>query len=93
MDLAALFSQHVERLQVETEKALADTGFASLVVSSGAPFTYFADDRDAPFEPVAALRALVPARRAAPPAARRPRAAGRASSATRRRTTGTSRAG
>ena len=52
MDLAALFSQHVERLQVETEKALADTGFGSLVVSSGAPFTYFADDRDAPFEPV-----------------------------------------
>ncbi|MCK7482113.1 MAG: hypothetical protein M0C28_36900 [Candidatus Moduliflexus flocculans] len=52
MDLAALFSQHVERLQVETEKALGDTGFGSLVVSSGAPFTYFADDRDAPFEPI-----------------------------------------
>jgi Xaa-Pro dipeptidase len=52
MDLAALFSQHVERLQVETEKALGDTGFSSLVVSSGAPFTYFADDRDAPFEPI-----------------------------------------
>jgi Xaa-Pro dipeptidase len=52
MDLAALFSQHVGRLQVETEKALADSGFGSLVVSSGAPFTYFADDRDAPFEPV-----------------------------------------
>ena len=52
MDLAALFSQHVERLQVETEKALGDTGFDSLVVSSGAPFTYFADDRDAPFEPI-----------------------------------------
>ena len=52
MDLAALFSQHVERLQVETEKAIGDTGFGSLVVSSGAPFTYFADDRDAPFEPI-----------------------------------------
>jgi Xaa-Pro dipeptidase len=52
MDLASLFSQHVERLQVEAEKALADTGFSSLVVSSGAPLTYFADDRDAPFEPV-----------------------------------------
>ena len=52
MDLAALFAQHVERLQVETEKALGDTGFGSLVVSSGAPFTYFADDRDAPFEPI-----------------------------------------
>ena len=52
MDLAALFSQHVARLRVETEKALSDTGFGSLVVSSGTPFTYFADDRDAPFEPV-----------------------------------------
>jgi len=52
MDLAALFSQHVGRLQVETEKALAESRFGSLVVSSGAPFTYFVDDRDAPFEPV-----------------------------------------
>ena len=51
MDLVALFSRHVERLQAETEKALADAGFDSLVVSSGAPLTYFADDRDAPFEP------------------------------------------
>jgi Xaa-Pro dipeptidase len=52
MELAVLFSRHVERLQAEAEKALAATGFGSLVVSSGAPFTYFADDRDAPFEPV-----------------------------------------
>jgi len=51
MDLAALYSRHVGRVQAETEKALAEAGFASLVVSSGAPFTYFADDRDAPFEP------------------------------------------
>jgi len=51
MDLAALYSRHVGRLQAETEKALAEAGFDSLVVSSGAPFTYFADDRDAPFEP------------------------------------------
>jgi Xaa-Pro dipeptidase len=51
MDLAALYSRHVERLQVETEKALADVGSDSLVLSSGTPFTYFADDRDAPFEP------------------------------------------
>jgi Xaa-Pro dipeptidase len=52
MDLAALFSGHVKRLQAETEKALAATGHASLVVSSGAPLTYFADDQDAPFRPV-----------------------------------------
>ena len=51
MDLSTLFSRHVERLQAETEKALAETRFDSLVISSGAPFTYFADDRDAPFEP------------------------------------------
>src|SRR5512138_2369026 len=51
VDLATLFARHVERLQAETERALAETGYASLVVSSGAPMTYFADDRDAPFEP------------------------------------------
>ncbi len=51
MDPSTLYSRHVERLQAETEKALAETGFDSLVISSGAPFTYFADDRDAPFEP------------------------------------------
>jgi Xaa-Pro dipeptidase len=52
MELASLFLRHVERLQAETEKALGETGFDSLVVSSGAPFTYFADDADAPFHPV-----------------------------------------
>jgi Xaa-Pro dipeptidase len=52
MDLATLFSQHAKRLQAETEKALAVTGFDSLVITSGAPFTYFADDQDAPFRPV-----------------------------------------
>jgi Xaa-Pro dipeptidase len=51
VDLAELYSRHVARLQTETEPALVQTGFSSLVVSSGAPFTYFADDRDAPFCP------------------------------------------
>jgi Xaa-Pro dipeptidase len=51
-DLAALFSAHVGRLQAETEKALAATGHDSLVIGSGAPHTYFADDQDAPFRPV-----------------------------------------
>ena len=46
-----LFSKHVSRLQEKTEKALAEAGFDSLVVSSGTPFTFFVDDRDAPFEP------------------------------------------
>lgn len=52
MDLAALFRAHATRLQAETEKALAQTGHDSLVVGSGAPATYFADDQDAPFRPV-----------------------------------------
>ena len=51
-ELAALFSEHVKRLQAETEKALGATGHDSLVISSGAPLTYFADDQDAPFRPV-----------------------------------------
>jgi Xaa-Pro dipeptidase len=52
MELEGLFSKHVARVQAEAEKALGETGLNSLVLSSGAPFTYFADDRDAPFEPV-----------------------------------------
>jgi Xaa-Pro dipeptidase len=52
MDITALFSAHVQRLQAETEKALAATGFDSLVIGSGAPLPYFADDQDAPFRPV-----------------------------------------
>jgi Xaa-Pro dipeptidase len=52
MELEGLFSKHVARLQAEAEKALGETGLDSLVVSSGVPFTYFADDRDAPFEPI-----------------------------------------
>ena len=49
MDLARLFARHVDRLQEEAEKSLAETGYDSLVLSSGAPHTYFADDQDAPF--------------------------------------------
>jgi len=52
MSLAPLFSKHVARLRAETEKALAASGHDSLVVSSGSPLTYFADDRDADFKPV-----------------------------------------
>ena len=52
MELDSLFSKHVARLQKETEKALGEVGLDSLVLSSGVPFTFFADDRDAPFESV-----------------------------------------
>jgi Xaa-Pro dipeptidase len=51
VDLATLFARHLERLQAETETALSATGHDSLVVSSGAPLGYFADDQDAPFRP------------------------------------------
>ncbi len=51
MELATLFDRHLARLQPETERALAETGFPSLVISSGAPLTYFADDQEAPFRP------------------------------------------
>jgi Xaa-Pro dipeptidase len=51
VDLATAYGRHVERLLSETEKALAETGHDSLVISSGAPYTHFADDQDAPFHP------------------------------------------
>jgi Xaa-Pro dipeptidase len=52
MDINALFSAHLSRLQSVLEAALERAGFDALVVSSGAPFTYFADDVDATFHPV-----------------------------------------
>lgn len=52
MSLEALFEAHVAERQQKLERALDSTGFDALVVSSGAPFTYFADDQDAPFHPV-----------------------------------------
>ena len=74
MDAADLFSKHVSRLQSETEKWLDEAGFDSLVVSSGSPFTFFADDRDAPFEPTPHFAHWCPLERAPPPAPRGPRA-------------------
>ena len=73
MDLAALFSSHAQRLQAETEKALArdrprlarDRKRRALHLLRRRP------GRAVPAGP--ALRALVPARRPAPPAARRSR--------------------
>ena len=47
-NLAALFSNHVKRLQAETEKALLATGHDSLVVSSGAPLGVLRRRRGAP---------------------------------------------
>ncbi len=43
------YSAHVATRAATTARALAETGFDRLLVHSGTPFTYFADDNDAPF--------------------------------------------
>ncbi len=47
--LADLYHAHVAERQRTTERAMAETGFDRLLVHSGVPHTYFADDQDAPF--------------------------------------------
>lgn len=44
-----LYLQHIATRQRTTEAALAAANFDGLVIQSGAPFTYYADDQDAPF--------------------------------------------
>ena len=43
------YSSHVAARAATTARALAETGFDRLLVHSGRPFTYYADDNDAPF--------------------------------------------
>jgi Xaa-Pro dipeptidase len=50
-DLTALFHDHLLVRQRTTAEALAQTGFDTLVISSGQVYTHFADDQDAPFHP------------------------------------------
>ena len=45
MPLAELFLDHLDARQAYAEKAMAAHGFDSLIISSGTPFTYFADDQ------------------------------------------------
>lgn len=49
--IAAHYSAHVAERQRTYALALAAARFDSLVIQSGAPFTYFVDDMDAPFHP------------------------------------------
>lgn len=49
MTLSTLHAEHVRVRRTKAEAALAATGFDALVIQSGTPFTYFADDQDAPF--------------------------------------------
>lgn len=46
-----LYPAHVAARRETTEKVLAECGYDRLLVHSGLPFTYFADDNDAPFHP------------------------------------------
>jgi len=56
MDLKPLFLEHLKTRLAWDEKALAANGFDTLVISSGEPFTYFADDQEAPFNTVPHFR-------------------------------------
>ena len=47
--VSLLFSAHVAERSAAAARALSESGFSRLVVHSGVPFTYFADDNDAPF--------------------------------------------
>ena len=44
------YAEHVRELQRRAEEALAATDYEGLVVHSGTPLRYFADDNDAPFQ-------------------------------------------
>jgi Xaa-Pro dipeptidase len=46
---AGVYAEHVRTRQTKAEAALAGAGFDAMVVQSGTPFTYYADDMDAPF--------------------------------------------
>jgi Xaa-Pro dipeptidase len=54
------YAAHVRERQRVAETALAAAGFDALVISSGKPFTYFADDQDAPFKPTPHFAHWVP---------------------------------
>lgn len=46
-----LFSEHVQTRQKAAEYALSQSGYAGLILSSGRPHVYFADDQEAIFHP------------------------------------------
>jgi Xaa-Pro dipeptidase len=60
MTLADLFLDHLKVRVAYAEKALAAHDYDCLVISSGTPFTYFADDQDAPFNTVPHFRHYCP---------------------------------
>lgn len=58
--LGDLFQAHIARRGERLTEALTATGFDSLVLSSGEPHTYFADDVQAPFHPSGHFRHWCP---------------------------------
>lgn len=60
MDLKTLFNAHLRERLAYAEKALAANALDALVISSGAPYTHFADDQDAPFRPTPHFRHYCP---------------------------------
>jgi Xaa-Pro dipeptidase len=57
-----LYADHVATLRERAERALAETGFDTLVLTSGTPQRYFADDMDAPHHETPHFAHWVPAR-------------------------------
>jgi len=47
--MSRLYPQHIAELQKRTEKALEECKYDALLIHSGTPFSYFADDQEAPF--------------------------------------------
>jgi Xaa-Pro dipeptidase len=57
---AKLYPAHVAARQKQAEAALAATGYDALLLSSGTPFTYYADDMHAPHHENAHFAAWLP---------------------------------
>ena len=51
MDFKSLFKDHLTERRRALDADLEAVGRDAVIISSGAPFTYFADDNDAPFFP------------------------------------------
>jgi Xaa-Pro dipeptidase len=60
MPLTELFLDHLKVRLAYAGQALAAHGFDTLVISSGAPYTHFADDQEAPFHTVPHFRHYCP---------------------------------
>ena len=58
--MADLYAEHLAHLATTTARALAETGYDRMLVHSGVPFTYFADDNDAPFHSTPAFANWAP---------------------------------